>query len=171
MTSVDLTQWFLTLLEVLNPTSSIHAFIEPFVVGKIKCVAWILFYFYFYRSKPLAAEPLKLTHRTQVKNYWILTWVRMRRIIAWSLLWSSMRLVTGIVFINRPRSLRLSAYLGPSWGPPSNPLMSSYCDVRGVSAGSSTESLWCWEAPASQMVLRLIVVEFPDRALAMCGIS
>ena len=34
-----LKQWFLTLLEVLNPTSSIHAFIEPFVDGKIKCVS------------------------------------------------------------------------------------------------------------------------------------
>ena len=39
-----LTQWFLTLLEVLNPTSSMLAFIEPFVVAKIKCVSWILFY-------------------------------------------------------------------------------------------------------------------------------
>ena len=28
-----LSQWFLILLEVLNPTSYIHAFIEPFVVG------------------------------------------------------------------------------------------------------------------------------------------
>ena len=26
--------WFLTLLEVPNPTSSIHAFIQPFVLGK-----------------------------------------------------------------------------------------------------------------------------------------
>ena len=29
-------QWFLTLLEVLNPASFIGAFTEPFVVGKIK---------------------------------------------------------------------------------------------------------------------------------------
>ena len=32
-------QWFLTLLEVLNPTCSIHAFLEPFVVAIIKCVS------------------------------------------------------------------------------------------------------------------------------------
>ena len=31
------------LLEVLNPTSFIHALIEPFVVGKIKCVSGIFF--------------------------------------------------------------------------------------------------------------------------------
>ena len=31
-------QWFLIFLEVLNPTSSIDAFIEPFLVGKIKSV-------------------------------------------------------------------------------------------------------------------------------------
>ena len=57
-----LVQWFLTLLEVPNPTSSIHAIIGPFVVGKIKCVSWILF-FYLSCSKSLAAEPLKLTRR------------------------------------------------------------------------------------------------------------
>ena len=33
-----LDQWFLNLLEVPNPTSSIHAFIEPFIIGNIKCV-------------------------------------------------------------------------------------------------------------------------------------
>ena len=43
LTNAYLEQWFLTLLEVLNPSSSIHAFIEPFVVAKIKCVSWILF--------------------------------------------------------------------------------------------------------------------------------
>ena len=42
--SVHVAQWFLTLVEVLNPTSSIHAFIEPFVVAKIKCESWILFF-------------------------------------------------------------------------------------------------------------------------------
>ena len=31
-----LVQWFLTLLEVLNPASFISAFTEPFVIGKIK---------------------------------------------------------------------------------------------------------------------------------------
>ena len=31
-----LRQWFLTLLEVLNPTSSICAFTKPFLIGKIK---------------------------------------------------------------------------------------------------------------------------------------
>ena len=36
---VLLDQSFLALLEVLNPTSSIHAFIDPFVFGKIKCVS------------------------------------------------------------------------------------------------------------------------------------
>ena len=34
---------FLTLLEVLNPTSFSHALIEPFVMGKIKCVSGIFF--------------------------------------------------------------------------------------------------------------------------------
>ena len=29
-------QWFLTLLEVLNPASFISAFTEPVVIGKIK---------------------------------------------------------------------------------------------------------------------------------------
>ena len=37
--TLSLHPWFLTLLEVLNPTRSIHAFIEPFVVAKIKCVS------------------------------------------------------------------------------------------------------------------------------------
>ena len=37
------TQVVLTLLEGLNSTSSKHAFIEPFVVGQIKCVSWIFF--------------------------------------------------------------------------------------------------------------------------------
>ena len=41
-------QWFLTLLEVLNPTSSTHAFIEPFVVTKIKCFPLIKIYVYNY---------------------------------------------------------------------------------------------------------------------------
>ena len=52
-----LLQWFLTLLEVLNPTISIHAFIEPFAVGKIKYASWI-FFLLLYCSKCLAAEPL-----------------------------------------------------------------------------------------------------------------
>ena len=54
--------WFLTLLEVLNPTSSIHIFIEPFVVAKIKFVSWILFI--FIAQNFLIAELLELTHRT-----------------------------------------------------------------------------------------------------------
>ena len=33
---VYLVQWFLTLLEVLNPESFISAFTEPFIIGKIK---------------------------------------------------------------------------------------------------------------------------------------
>ena len=32
-----LKQWFSTLLEIFDLTSSITAFIEPFVVGKVKC--------------------------------------------------------------------------------------------------------------------------------------
>ena len=36
-----LVQWFLTLLEVLMLTSSIYAFMEPFVVGKIKLVFFL----------------------------------------------------------------------------------------------------------------------------------
>ena len=31
----NLKRWFFTLLEVLNPTSFISAFTEPFVIGKI----------------------------------------------------------------------------------------------------------------------------------------
>ena len=50
LTNAYLEQWFLTLLEVLNPSSSIHAFIEPFVVGKIKCVLWILFFLLLLRK-------------------------------------------------------------------------------------------------------------------------
>ena len=38
-----LEQWFLTLLEVRNPTSSIHAFIEPFGGAKIKYVVNFIF--------------------------------------------------------------------------------------------------------------------------------
>ena len=37
--TLHLEQWLLTLLEVLNPTSSIHALIKAFVDGKIKCVS------------------------------------------------------------------------------------------------------------------------------------
>ena len=33
---LNLVQWFLTLLEVLNTASFISAFTEPFVIGKIK---------------------------------------------------------------------------------------------------------------------------------------
>ena len=50
-------QWFLTLFEVLNPTSSIHAFIKPFVVGKIKCVSWVLFFFTFIAQNLLPPNP------------------------------------------------------------------------------------------------------------------
>ena len=63
------TWWFSTLLEILNPTSSIHAFIEPFEVGK-KNICREFYFFNLYCSKSLASEPLKLTHRTQVKNHW-----------------------------------------------------------------------------------------------------
>ena len=49
-------QWFLTLLEVLNPTSSIQAFIEPFVVGKIKCVL-STFFFTFIAQNLLSPTP------------------------------------------------------------------------------------------------------------------
>ena len=38
--SIVLEQWLLTFLEALNPTSSIHAFIEHFVVGKISCAVF-----------------------------------------------------------------------------------------------------------------------------------
>ena len=34
--TVYLDQWFLTVLEVLNPASFISAFTEPFVIGTIK---------------------------------------------------------------------------------------------------------------------------------------
>ena len=33
---IPLMQWFLMLLEVLNPANFISAFTEPFVIGKIK---------------------------------------------------------------------------------------------------------------------------------------
>ena len=54
--------WFLTSLEVLNPISSIHAFIEPFVDGKNKmCV--VNFFKNFYSLESFAVELLKLTDR------------------------------------------------------------------------------------------------------------
>ena len=74
-------------MEALSPTSSIRAFIEPFVVGKIKC-AYFFFIFknvLLYKlnhaehpnrrtSKPLnpwnwLTEPMEFD-RTQVMNYW-----------------------------------------------------------------------------------------------------
>ena len=55
-------QWFLTSLEALNPTSSIHAFIEPFIVG-------YFFSFSYFSINPQTANPLKLAHRIQVKNH------------------------------------------------------------------------------------------------------
>ena len=63
---VALDQWFLTLLKVLNPTSSIHGFIEPFVVGK-ENMCCEFFYFTFIAQNLLTAEPLGFD-RNQVKN-------------------------------------------------------------------------------------------------------
>ena len=63
-------QWFFTLLEVLNSTSSIHAFIEPFVVGAFFPLNSKHMYITIYCISALesgvnqTAEPLKLTHRT-----------------------------------------------------------------------------------------------------------
>ena len=47
-----LEEWFLTLLAVLNPTSSISAFIELFAVAKTKCAMFSLNskYIYIYNS-------------------------------------------------------------------------------------------------------------------------
>ena len=71
-----LDQWFLALLEVLNRTSSIHAFIEPFVVGDLFSSSnskhmYLTIYCIIAQTSGVnqTAEPLKLTHRTQVKNH------------------------------------------------------------------------------------------------------
>ena len=72
-------QWFPTFLEVLNPTSSLHAFIEPFpnflttfFLEKLpKIFDDVLLFrkapknFLLTPSpRPMTVEPLKLTHRT-----------------------------------------------------------------------------------------------------------
>ena len=68
-------QWFLTLLEVMNLTSSVHTFIKPFVVGKTKCVSWF-FFFSFIAQNLLPPNPWNWLpeplgfDQTQVKNYW-----------------------------------------------------------------------------------------------------
>ena len=59
-------QWISTLLEVLNPTSSIYASIEPFVMAKIKCMSWIFHIFYFHCSKSLNLR----TPKTDTPNPW-----------------------------------------------------------------------------------------------------
>ena len=66
-----LEQRFLALLEVLNPTSSIHAFIEPYVFGafvSFKFKTYVYNYILYYSAQTSrmdqSAERLKLTHRT-----------------------------------------------------------------------------------------------------------
>ena len=66
-----LDQWFLTLLQVLNPTSSIYEFIEPFVVGAFFSSNAKHVYMYITihcisaqtSGVNQTGEPLKLTHR------------------------------------------------------------------------------------------------------------
>ena len=69
-------QWFLTFLEVLNPTSSKHAFIKPFVVAKNKIYVMNFIHFIFIAQNLLLpnlwnwlTEPLGFD-QTQVKNHW-----------------------------------------------------------------------------------------------------
>ena len=52
----SLEQWFLTLLEVLNPTISIHAFIPYYLEKQNVCREF--YFFYFYCSKSLVDEPI-----------------------------------------------------------------------------------------------------------------
>ena len=70
-TSLSLYQWFLTLLEVLNRTSSIHAAIELFVIEAFSSSSnakhvYITIYCISAHTSGVTqtAEPLKLTHRT-----------------------------------------------------------------------------------------------------------
>ena len=68
----NIDQWFLTPQVAYIPT-----FIEPFVVAKIKCVSWILFYLFVLLKNLLPLNPWNwLTEslgfdRTQVKNHWL----------------------------------------------------------------------------------------------------
>ena len=66
--------WFLTFFEVLDPTSSIHAFIESFVVRSSDSKHMhITIYCISARTGGVnqTAEPLKLTDRIQIKNHYI----------------------------------------------------------------------------------------------------
>ena len=65
-----LIQWLLTLMKVLYPTSSIHEFIEPFVVAKLKCVSWILFIlFLLLEISKNGLNELLWFDRIQVENH------------------------------------------------------------------------------------------------------
>ena len=56
--SDNLEQWFLTLLEVLNPASFISAFTEPFVIGKIKYDFFKSYFLYsFIHVNPYCIRP------------------------------------------------------------------------------------------------------------------
>ena len=48
--TLPLRQWFLTFLEVLNPTSSIHAVIDPFIVAKMQCGFFFKFKTHVYNN-------------------------------------------------------------------------------------------------------------------------
>ena len=68
LTVHSLAQWFSTMLEVLNPTSSIHAFIEPFAVGAFfsssnsKHIYMTIYYISAQTNEvKQTTEPLKLT--------------------------------------------------------------------------------------------------------------
>ena len=90
LADITLQQWFLTFFDVLNPTSFMHAVIEPFLGGKIKSASSLKFKTYVYTIYCIVAqtgqaesyvtnhksglkktaEPLKLTLRTQVTNHY-----------------------------------------------------------------------------------------------------
>ena len=70
----------LNLIDVLNPTSSIHAFIKPKGQAMWRDQLQPMMAKQSVTSRIIpnhssgvnqTAEPLKLTHRTQVKNHWL----------------------------------------------------------------------------------------------------
>ena len=62
-------QWLLTFLEVLSPTSPIHAFMEPFIVRKIKCAFLLKFKAYIYCISAQTGQPdCDITNHTSGVN-------------------------------------------------------------------------------------------------------
>ena len=62
-------QCFLSFLEVLNPTSAIHVFIKPFIVGKIQCAFLFTFKAYVFCISTQSGQAERdVTHRTRWVN-------------------------------------------------------------------------------------------------------